>query len=75
MTDFYDECSLKAAGLSLYHTQELGTLVIGPDGKCICVKGEQCINTDKRGDQRCTLEELRRLDDWAYSRRAWQSGE
>ncbi len=74
-TDKYETCPLKAAGLSLHTLYELGTVVIGPDGKCICTVGQRCMDVDKKGETRCTLEELKTLNSQAERRRSWQSGD
>ena len=73
--DKYIECPLKVAGFKLEHFTELPSMVIGVDGKCICTVGKRCMDVDKHDEQRCTLEQLRQLDQQAMRRRAWQSGE
>lgn len=65
---------LKTAGLRLEHLSELGAIVIGPDGCCICTRDDRCLNVDKCGPDRCTLEELQKLSLEAIRRRAYQSG-
>ena len=72
--DHYEECPFKATGFRLIHLRELGSFLIEPDGKCICTKDQRCRNVDRRDGNRCTLEELRKLDEEAQRRRAWQSG-
>ncbi len=72
--DRYDECPLAAAGFRLANFAELPSLIIGPDGKCICTKTVPCLDVDKRDGLRCTLEQLRRLDEVASARRGWQNG-
>lgn len=74
MSEKYDECPLKAAGFTLHYFHELVAQAIGPDGRCVCTKDQRCQNPDKRGQERCTLEELKILDREAVARRAWQSG-
>lgn len=73
-TDKYTECPLKAAGFKVEYFSELGTLVIGADGKCICTIDKRCMNVDKRDEQRCTVEQLRQLNREASYRRGYQSG-
>ncbi len=72
--DHYDECPFKATGFSLQTFDELPPVIIGPDGKCVCTKDDRCLNVDRRDGNRCTLAELRLLNDQARARRAWQSG-
>ncbi len=73
--DRYDDCPLEAAGFRLESFAELPTVVIGPDGKCICTKHNRCRDVDRRDGNRCTLEDLKRLDAQARDRRSWQSGD
>ncbi len=75
MIDKYETCPLAAAGFKLASFTELPTMVIGPDGKCICTVSDRCLDVDKRDGQRCTMEQLRSLDQQAISRRASQSGD
>lgn len=70
----YEECPLKAAGFRLVSLSDLPTVVIGADGKCICTKDQRCLNVDRHDGERCTLEDLQRLNSEAIRRRAWQSG-
>ncbi len=74
MSDMYEKCPLTVAGFSLWPFRELGTVVIGSDGRCICTKEGKCINVDKRDGMRCSLAELKQLNNEASRRRAWQSG-
>lgn len=73
--DRFNECPLEDAGFRLEKFSELGTVVIGVDGKCICTVEDRCLNVDKRDGLRCTLAQLRQLNSEAESHRAWQSGE
>lgn len=75
MSDKYEKCPLKEAGMSLETFRELPAMIIGADGKCICTVGDRCIDVDKRDDMRCTLQQLRALNSQASSRRARQSGD
>ncbi|MGH7175124.1 MAG: hypothetical protein ACREGR_02060 [Minisyncoccia bacterium] len=72
--DRYNECPLKAAGFTLERFSELGAIIIGPDGKCICTYKNGCMNVDKRDGMRCTRQQLEQLNCEAGRRRAWQSG-
>lgn len=72
--DKYKECPLKAAGFRLVDFVELPTMIIGPDGMCICTENDRCRDVDKRDGKRCTLEQLKSLDSVASARRGWQSG-
>jgi hypothetical protein len=73
--DGYERCPLTAAGFTLYHFSELGTVVIGPDNRCVCTKESRCRNVDRRDGQRCTVNDLKQLDREASARRGRQSGE
>ncbi len=73
-SDKYPTCPLDEAGFYIATFVELPTVIIGPDGKCICTIDQTCRNVDRRDGQRCTLAELKQLDREAISRRAWQSG-
>jgi hypothetical protein len=75
VTDKYEECPLKTAGFKLETFLILPPMIIGSDGKCICTVKDQCLNVDKTNQQRCTLQELQKLDAEACNRRAWQSGD
>jgi hypothetical protein len=75
MSDRYEQCPLKAAGLRLVTFSELPTVVIGPDDKCICTEADRCLDVDRKTRDRCTLKELKTLNSQAIFRRAWQSGE
>lgn len=72
--DFYDECPLKRAGFTRVHLSELGTIILGPDGKCICTTAARCTNCDKVDGVRCTEKQLEQLNYEAAQRRARQSG-
>jgi hypothetical protein len=74
-TDKYPACPLKAAGFTLLHLSEIGTVAVGADGKCCCTTGQRCLDVDKRDGMRCTAAELKALSSAAVRRRAWQSGE
>jgi hypothetical protein len=70
----YDQCPLAAAGFTLVRFEELGTRVIGPDGRCCCTVAARCPDVDRTARGRCTLADLRELDAAAARRRAWQMG-
>ncbi len=72
--DRYDDDPLKAAGFRLRRFDSLGTVVLGPDGKCICTKLRRCLNVDRRDGNRCSESDLEKLNDEAYHRRAYQCG-
>lgn len=75
MSDKYDDCPLKDAGLFMVHLSELPAIIIGSDNKCICTKDQRCLDVDKRDGMRCTLDQLKQLSAEAVSRRARQSGD
>ncbi len=68
--DRYNECPLEVAGFTLARYDELGTAVIGPDGKCICTFRKGCLDVDKRDGMRCTRQQLEQLNYDAVIRRA-----
>jgi hypothetical protein len=60
---------------SLAAFEELPPRIVGEDGRCTCTRDAYCPLGRRGGQARCTLEELRRCDREAVSRRAWQSGD
>lgn len=72
--DKYDECPFAKTGFKLLDLPELPTVVIGPDGKCVCTKEKRCLNVDRHDGNRCSVDDLRKLSNEASSRRAYQSG-
>ncbi len=72
--DRYDECPFKATGFRLVKLSGLGSIILGPDEKCVCTTGSKCLDIDKRDGMRCSLKQLEKLSDEAVMRRAWQSG-
>lgn len=70
-----DRYKEKPHEFKLVHFQELRSILIGPDGKCDCCTNDHCLNSHKMHKNRCTLEELKKLDSEASSRRAYQSGD
>ncbi len=54
--------------------EELPPLIVGPDGRCTCTQADCCPLRRTGAAERCTLDDLRKLDREAQRRRAWQSG-
>jgi hypothetical protein len=73
--DRYEVCPLQVLGFRIRSYQELGEVIFGSDGKCICTKTIGCRNVDRRDGNRCTENELDRLNYEAICRRIYQSGE
>lgn len=71
----YTDCPFKGTGFTLEYFKILPSMIIGSDGRCICTVDKKCVNVDKSDNNRCTLAELRLLDQQAMTRYAWQSGE
>jgi hypothetical protein len=53
---------------------ELPPRIIGPDNCCTCTCADYCPAGRTGSQPRCTLEELKRLNQEARFRHAWQSG-
>lgn len=53
---------------------ELGSFIIGPDGRCTCTVTDNCPLRKTGTQDRCTIRELKSCNSEAQSRRAWQSG-